>query len=139
MACWYAGFQLDGRDVEGGGPVPSVACLATGAFECVGFGAVRLAYGTHAQPSNGWGENVSFIAHSDTQQTYPCRTLEIWDRGVASDNRIEGVGYGCEAYIVDTIAGRILAPIDLPSFSWSVSVSDSSLATTKDKGVMRMR
>ena len=39
------------------------------------------------------------------------------------------------AYIVDTITGRILAPIDLPSFSWSVSVSDSSLVTTKDKGV----
>lgn len=39
------------------------------------------------------------------------------------------------AYITDTITGRILAPIDLPSFSWSVSVADSSLATTKDKGV----
>ena len=37
-------------------------------------------------------------------------------------------------YAVDTISGRILCPIDLPNFSWSVSVSDSSLSTTKSKG-----
>lgn len=39
------------------------------------------------------------------------------------------------AYIVDTISGQIMCPIDLPSFSWSVSVADSSLSTTKSKGV----
>lgn len=37
-------------------------------------------------------------------------------------------------YAVDTISGRILYPIDLPNFSWSVSVNDSSLSTTKSKG-----
>lgn len=39
------------------------------------------------------------------------------------------------AYIVDTISGQIMCPIDLPNFSWSVSVADSSLSTTKSKGV----
>lgn len=39
------------------------------------------------------------------------------------------------AYLADTMTGLLAAPIDLPSFSWSVSVSDSSLATTRDKGV----
>lgn len=39
------------------------------------------------------------------------------------------------AYIVDTISGQLLCPIDLPNFSWSVSVADSSLSTTKSKGV----
>lgn len=38
------------------------------------------------------------------------------------------------AYLGDTVTGQIGAPIDLPAFSWSVSVSDSSLATTRDKG-----
>ena len=40
-------------------------------------------------------------------------------------------------YAVDTISGRILCPIDLPNFTWSVSVSDSSLSTTKSKGAGR--
>jgi len=39
------------------------------------------------------------------------------------------------AYLCDTMTGRINAPIDLPSFSWNISISDSSLATTRDKGV----
>lgn len=39
------------------------------------------------------------------------------------------------AYVVDTISGQIMCPIDLPSFSWSVSVADSSFSTTKSKGV----
>ena len=39
------------------------------------------------------------------------------------------------AYVVDTISGQIMCPIDLPNFSWSVSVADSSLSTTKSKGV----
>ena len=39
------------------------------------------------------------------------------------------------AYVVDTISGQLLCPIDLPNFSWSVSVADSSLSTTKSKGV----
>lgn len=38
------------------------------------------------------------------------------------------------AYIFDTMTGVIRAPIDLPSFSWSMSVSDSTLSTTRDKG-----
>ncbi|MBY8967940.1 hypothetical protein KHP57_19835, partial [Algiphilus sp. NNCM1] len=36
---------------------------------------------------------------------------------------------------MDTISGQIMCPIDLPNFSWSVSVADSSLSTTKSKGV----
>ena len=32
------------------------------------------------------------------------------------------------------MTGRLGAPIDLPSFRWSVSVSDCSLATQRDKG-----
>lgn len=39
------------------------------------------------------------------------------------------------AYLGDTMTGLVGAPIDLPNFSWSVSVSDSSLSTTKDKNV----
>lgn len=39
------------------------------------------------------------------------------------------------AYVVDTISGQLLCPIDLPNFSWSVSVADSSFSTTKSKGV----
>ena len=38
------------------------------------------------------------------------------------------------AYIADTITGQLIAPIDIPSFAWSISVSDSTLSTTKDKG-----
>lgn len=38
------------------------------------------------------------------------------------------------AYVCDTMSGRLIAPVDIPSFGWSVSVSDSTLATTKDKG-----
>lgn len=40
-----------------------------------------------------------------------------------------------QAYLGDTMTGLVGAPIDLPNFSWSVSVSDSSLSTTKDKNV----
>nr|WP_205832544.1 hypothetical protein [Bifidobacterium sp. DSM 109959] len=32
------------------------------------------------------------------------------------------------------MTGQLVAPVDIPSFGWSVSVSDSTLATTKDKG-----
>lgn len=38
-------------------------------------------------------------------------------------------------YICDTMTGKIVAPIDIPKFSWSLSVSDSSFSTVKDKGV----
>lgn len=37
-------------------------------------------------------------------------------------------------YTADTITGQLRRPIDVPSCSWSLSVSDASLATTKDKG-----
>lgn len=39
------------------------------------------------------------------------------------------------AYVFDTITGLIRCPIDIPSFSWSMSISDSTLATTRDKNV----
>lgn len=37
-------------------------------------------------------------------------------------------------YLGDTMTGLLDRPIDLPSFSWSVDVGDSSLATNRDKG-----
>ena len=40
-----------------------------------------------------------------------------------------------QPYLCDTVTGQIETPIDLPAFSWSVSVSDSSLATLKEKGL----
>lgn len=84
MACWYAGFQLDGKDVEGGGGQFQVSR----AWQQVHLNAlVSVPSGWHTvrmrNHRTGWGENVYFIAHSDRQQTYPGRTLEIWDRGVS--------------------------------------------------------
>lgn len=37
-------------------------------------------------------------------------------------------------YLCDTMTGELGAQIDVPSFSWSLSVSDCSFDTTKDKG-----
>lgn len=37
-------------------------------------------------------------------------------------------------HLFDTITGQLAQPIDVPNVSWSVSVSDSSLSTTRDKG-----
>lgn len=38
------------------------------------------------------------------------------------------------AYVCDTMTGLIAFPIDLPAFSWSLTVSDSSMRTTSGKG-----
>lgn len=38
-------------------------------------------------------------------------------------------------YLGDTMSGQIGEPIDIPNMTWSVSVSNSSLSTTRDKGV----
>lgn len=40
-----------------------------------------------------------------------------------------------QPYLCDTMTGQINTPIDLPAFNWSMSVSDSSLATMKSKGL----
>lgn len=37
-------------------------------------------------------------------------------------------------YTADTITGEMRRPIDVPGCAWSLSVSDASLATTRDKG-----
>lgn len=37
-------------------------------------------------------------------------------------------------YTADTITGELRRPIDVPGCAWSLSVSDASLATTRDKG-----
>lgn len=37
--------------------------------------------------------------------------------------------------LADTITGQLDAPVDIPSFSWSMSVTDFSLTTTKSKDV----
>lgn len=38
------------------------------------------------------------------------------------------------AWLCDTMTGLVDVPIDIPTFSWGLSISDSSLATTRDKG-----
>lgn len=37
-------------------------------------------------------------------------------------------------YLFDVLSGRLIAPIDIPNASWSMTVSNASLSTTKDKG-----
>lgn len=37
-------------------------------------------------------------------------------------------------YLCDTATGAVRSPIDIPSLSWSLTVSDASLSTTKGKG-----
>jgi len=41
-------------------------------------------------------------------------------------------------YTCDTMSGRLDVPIDIPSFSWALTVSDSSFDTQKDKGTGEM-
>ena len=36
------------------------------------------------------------------------------------------------AWLCDTMTGLVDVPLDLPSFRWSVSVSDCSMSTTRD-------
>lgn len=40
--------------------------------------------------------------------------------------------WSCQLF--DTLTGQLAEPIDIPSVSWSVNVSDCSLSTTRDKG-----
>lgn len=37
-------------------------------------------------------------------------------------------------YLADTMSGQLAEPIDIPSFTWSNSISDSGMSTTRDKG-----
>ena len=83
MACWYVGFQVDGKDVSGGGGQFQVSR----AWQQVHLNAlVSLQAGWHTVRTRNhrvtWGENVYFICHSDSKENYPGRTLEVWDRGV---------------------------------------------------------
>ena len=39
-----------------------------------------------------------------------------------------------EAYLFDAMTGLLAEQVDLPSFSWTLSVGDCSLSTTRDKG-----
>lgn len=41
-------------------------------------------------------------------------------------------------YIFETMTGALLAPVDIPSLSWTQTVSSCSLSTTKDKGVGKL-
>ena len=54
---------------------------------------------------------------------------------VSNNNKTDGGGMAWRSWVFETMTGVIHAPIDLPKFAWSVDVSDSSLATLKDKGV----
>lgn len=38
-------------------------------------------------------------------------------------------------FLYDTMSGRLAQQIDVPAFTWSMSVSDASFSTSKDKGV----
>lgn len=38
-------------------------------------------------------------------------------------------------YLGDTLSGAIGEPIDIPNFTWQVTISDCSMSTTRDKGV----
>lgn len=42
---------------------------------------------------------------------------------------------GWNFFLYDTMTGRLAQQIDVPAFTWSMSVSDASFATSKDKGV----
>jgi hypothetical protein len=39
-----------------------------------------------------------------------------------------------ETYVFDSMTGGIVAPIDIPNLSWTLTVSSCSLTTTRDKG-----
>ena len=41
---------------------------------------------------------------------------------------------GWRCWLCDTMTGLVDVPIDMPTFSWSLSIGDSTLATTRDKG-----
>lgn len=86
MACWYVGVQLDGKDVPGGGGQFQVSR----AWEPVQLNVLAVVdEGVHTARTRNhrvqWGENVYFICHTDSSQTYPGRTLEVWDRGVVAE------------------------------------------------------
>lgn len=42
---------------------------------------------------------------------------------------------GWNFFLYDTMSGLLAQQIDVPAFTWSMSVSDASFATSKDKGV----
>lgn len=42
---------------------------------------------------------------------------------------------GWNFFLYDTMSGRLAQQIDVPAFTWSMSVSDASFSTSKDKGV----
>ena len=49
-----------------------------------------------------------------------------------------GQGYGevsWSAYLYDTMTGLLAEPVDVPNFTWSMTVSDSSFSTSQGKGV----
>ncbi len=61
--------------------------------------------------------------------------LDVIDQGVKQQQKDGWRGMAWRSWVFETMTGVIHAPIDLPKFAWSVDVSDSSLATLKDKGV----
>jgi hypothetical protein len=63
--------------------------------------------------------------------------LSIVDGGTGGA-ALSGVGRGgrmmWSAYLFDSTTGLLAERLDLPSFSWTLSVGDCSLSTTRDKG-----
>lgn len=83
-ACWYVGIQLDGSDIQGGGGQFQVFRAWQPVMLSV---VVEVEAGTHTVRTRNhrvqWGNNIYFTAHTDADQTYQGRTLQVWDRGVA--------------------------------------------------------
>lgn len=81
-ACWYAGVQLDNADIPNGGVQFQVARAWQACQVSV---VVNVAKGSHMFRLRNhrvqWGNNLYFICHSDSKETYPGRSLEVWDRG----------------------------------------------------------
>lgn len=85
MACWFVCFQLDGSDVpNSGGQFQVSRAWQPVQISCI----VHVSKGRHTVRTRNhrvaWGENVYFICHSDKNETYSPRILEVWDRGAAN-------------------------------------------------------
>lgn len=84
MACWFVCFQLDGQDVPNSGGQFQVSRawqpVMISTLVQVGAGRHTVRIRNHRVP---WGENVYFVCHSNKEETFSPRVLEVWDRGTA--------------------------------------------------------
>lgn len=82
FACWYAGILVDDDEKVGGQwQVGRAWEQKTLNVICpIEAGTHKICVRSHRVD---WGspENVYFVCHSDKKETYPPRTLDVWDRG----------------------------------------------------------